>query len=47
MPEPDPSPAEVFAAHCIRGELAYQVAPDGTAVFPPRLAQPGTGAPLR
>jgi uncharacterized OB-fold protein len=47
MPESDPSPAEVFAAHCIRGELAYQVAPDGTAVFPPRLAQPGTGAPLR
>jgi uncharacterized OB-fold protein len=47
MPEPDPSPAAVFAAHCGRGELAYQVAPDGTAVFPPRLAQPGTGAPLR
>ena len=47
MPEPDPSPAEVFAAHCLRGELAYQVAPDGTAVFPPRLARPGTGEPLR
>ena len=41
------SPAAVFAEHCRRGELAYQVAPDGTAVFPPRLAQPGTGAPLR
>ena len=47
MPESDPSPAEVFAAHCARGELAYQVAPDGAAVFPPRLAQPATGAPLR
>jgi uncharacterized protein len=44
---PAPSPAAVFAEHCRRGELAYQVAPDGTAVFPPRLAQPGTGAPLR
>jgi uncharacterized OB-fold protein len=41
-----PSPAAVFAEHCARGELAYQRAPDGTAVFPPRLAQPGTGAPL-
>ena len=40
------SPATVFAEHCARGELAYQRAPDGTAVFPPRLAQPGTGAPL-
>jgi uncharacterized protein len=47
MPESEPSPAEVFAAHCVRGELAYQVAPDGTAVFPPRLVQPGTGEPLR
>jgi uncharacterized OB-fold protein len=47
MPESDPSPAEVFAAHCSRGELAYQVAPYGAAVFPPRLAQPGTGAALR
>jgi uncharacterized OB-fold protein len=43
---PPPSPAAVFAEHCRRGELAYQVAPDGSAVFPPRLAQPGTGAPL-
>jgi uncharacterized OB-fold protein len=40
------SPAAVFAEHAERGELAYQLAPDGTAVFPPRLAQPGTGAPL-
>jgi len=44
---PVQAPAAVFAAHCARGELAYQVAPDGSAVFPPRLAQPGTGAPLR
>ena len=36
----------MFAEHAGRGELAYQVAPDGSAVFPPRLAQPGTGAPL-
>ena len=47
MREPQPSPAAVFAEHCRRGELAYQVAPDGSAVFPPRLAQPGTGAALR
>jgi uncharacterized protein len=47
MPEPEPTPAAVFAEHCRRGELAYQIAPDGGAVFPPRLAQPGTGAPLR
>jgi uncharacterized OB-fold protein len=40
------SPATVFAEHCARGALAYQVAPDGSRVFPPRLAQPGTGAPL-
>jgi uncharacterized OB-fold protein len=47
MAEPESSPAAAFAEHCRRGELAYQVAPDGTAVHPPRLAQPGTGAPLR
>lgn len=41
-----PSPARQHAEHVARGELAYQVAPDGSAVFPPRLAQPGTGAPL-
>jgi uncharacterized protein len=47
MQEPaPPSPAAVFAEHCRRGELAYQVAADGSAVFPPRLAQPGTGGPL-
>ena len=47
MPDPEPSPAAVFAEHCRRGELAYQVGLDGTAIFPPRLAQPGSGAPLR
>jgi uncharacterized OB-fold protein len=41
------SPAAAFEAHCRAGRLAYQVAPDGSAVFPPRLAAPGTGAPLR
>jgi uncharacterized OB-fold protein len=43
MPE---SPAAAFDAHCRAGRLAYQVAADGSAVFPPRLAAPGTGAPL-
>lgn len=37
------SPATVYAEHCERGELAFQRAADGTPVFPPRLAQPGTG----
>lgn len=31
------SPADVFAEHCARGQLAYQVAADGRAVFHPRL----------
>ena len=44
---PDASPAEHFAAHCAQGQLAYQVTESGHAVFPPRLAEPGTGAPLR
>ena len=43
---PDASPAAAFADRCAAGELAYQVGPDGRAVFPPRLAQPGGGAPL-
>ena len=41
------SPAATWAAHCAAHRLAFQVAPDGTPVFPPRLAQPGTGADLR
>lgn len=31
------SPAEVFAEHCARGELAYQVDPGGRALFYPRV----------
>ena len=31
------SPAEVFAEHCGRGELAFQVDADGRPVFPPRV----------
>jgi uncharacterized protein len=42
-----PSPAETFAEHARRGKLAYQLDPDGRAVFPPRLAAPGSGGALR
>lgn len=45
--QPASSPAAAFAEHCRARRLAYQVAPDGSAVFPPRMAEPGTGAPLR
>jgi uncharacterized OB-fold protein len=31
------SPADVFAEHCARGQLAYQVDADGRPVFHPRL----------
>jgi len=31
------SPAEVFAEHCARGELAYQVDAAGRPSWPPRL----------
>jgi hypothetical protein len=31
------SPAEVFAEHCARGQLAYQIDEDGRAVFHPRV----------
>jgi uncharacterized OB-fold protein len=41
------SPAATFEAQCRARRLAFQVAPDGSAVFPPRLAAPGTGAPLQ
>ena len=30
------APADVFAEHCARGQLAYQVDAAGRAVFPPR-----------
>jgi hypothetical protein len=32
-----PSPADVFAEHCTRGQLAYQVDVEGRAVFHPRV----------
>ena len=41
-----PSPAAAWVAACRDGRLAFQRAPGGSAVFPPRLAEPGTGAPL-
>lgn len=41
------SPAETFAQHCRAGELAFQVTPDGEAVFYPRVAAPGSGAELQ
>jgi uncharacterized protein len=31
------SPAHVFAEHCARGQLAYQVDADGRASFPPKV----------
>lgn len=40
------SPAAIVAAAWREGRLAYPVTPDGTAVWPPRAAAPGSGAPL-
>jgi uncharacterized OB-fold protein len=41
------SPHAIYAEHCSRGELAYQVSvPDGKPVFPPRVVAPGTGGAL-
>ncbi len=41
------SPNATYAAHCARGELAYQVdTSTGAAVFYPRVIAPGTGAAL-
>ena len=41
------SPNAVFAAHCAKGELAYQVdTTTGAAVFFPRVMAPGSGAAL-
>ena len=31
------SPGHVFAEHCARGQLAYQVDGDGRAIFSPRV----------
>jgi uncharacterized OB-fold protein len=48
MPEPaEKSPLATYQEHCEKGELAYQVAEDGAAVFYPRLAAPGTGGKLQ
>jgi uncharacterized protein len=33
------SPADVYTEHCHRRELAYQVEPDGTPVFRPRVGE--------
>jgi len=40
------SPHAIWQEHLERGELAYQQAPEGRAVFFPRVAAPGDGAPL-
>ena len=39
------SPADVFAEHCERGVLAYQVDPSGRPFFHPRVVAPGGGEP--
>lgn len=31
------APADVFAEHCARGDLAYQLDADGRPLFPPRI----------
>ena len=38
------SPLGVYQEHLNKGELAYQVADDGKAVFYPRAVAPGTGS---
>jgi hypothetical protein len=40
------SPLGVYIEHCKKGELAYQVAEDGTPVFFPRVVAPRTGGKL-
>jgi uncharacterized protein len=41
------SPRSIYLEHLSKGELAFQVSPDGRAVFFPRVLAPGTGkAPL-
>ncbi len=41
------SPYGTFLAHMKKGELAYQVDPDGKAVFYPRAVAPSSGAELQ
>ena len=40
------SPYATYIEHLRKGELAYQVDPDGRAVHFPRVAAPGSGAAL-
>lgn len=40
------SPYAIYIEHLRKGELAYQVDPDGNAVHFPRVAAPGSGAAL-
>ena len=40
------SPLGTFLEHIKKGELAYQVTEDGSAVFYPRAVAPGTGGSL-
>lgn len=44
MSAPATAPLETYLAHLARGELAFQRAPDGSAVFFPRLVAPRSGA---
>lgn len=45
MPAPQKSPHQIYAEHCEKGELAYQVEVDtGKAVFHPRVVAPGSGS---
>ena len=39
-------PDETFASFLAQGRFMIQAAPDGSHVFYPRVAQPGTGLPL-
>lgn len=45
MTEP-PSPAAIVAAAWREGRLAYPCTAEGTPLWPPRTAAPGTGGPL-
>ena len=41
-----PSPVAISQAAWRDGRLSYPAAADGTALWPPRIAAPGTGEPL-
>lgn len=38
------SPYATYTGHLRQGQLAYQVGPDGRAIFFPRVAAPGSGS---